>query len=66
MKEEEEEEEVTPLNALQDILHNRIMQKKGQMHESHNKIYNENLWSETETLHWVLAKILTLKTQLLI
>jgi hypothetical protein len=26
-----------PLRSLQEILHNRIMQKKGEIHESHNR-----------------------------
>jgi hypothetical protein len=39
------------------------MQKKGQIHESHNKVYNEYLCREIETLHWVLAQILTLKRE---
>jgi hypothetical protein len=39
------------------------MQKKGEIRESHNKVYNENLCREIETLHWVLAKILTLKRE---
>jgi hypothetical protein len=52
----------TPLlKALQDILHNRIKQKKEKIHESHSKVYNDNLWKEIETLHWVLAQILTLQ-----
>jgi UV DNA damage repair endonuclease len=50
----------TPLRSLQEILHNRIIQKKGEMHESHNRVYNENLWTEIETLKWVLAQILSL------
>jgi hypothetical protein len=53
-------EEELPLKALQDILHNRITQKKVEMHESHNIVYNQNLWREIETLHWVSARILTL------
>ncbi|HEX6029648.1 MAG TPA: hypothetical protein VFY64_11460, partial [Nitrososphaeraceae archaeon] len=44
-----------------DILHNRIIQKKGEIHESHNRVYNDNLWTEIETLQWVLAQILTLR-----
>ena len=32
------------------IMHNRIIQKKGEIHESHNKAYNDNLWTEIETL----------------
>ena len=49
-----------PLISLQEILDNRIIQKKGEIHESHNKAYNDNLWTEIETLQWVLAQILTL------
>jgi len=49
-----------PLRLLQEILHNRIIQKKGEIHESHNRAYNERIWTEIETLQWVLAQILTL------
>jgi hypothetical protein len=49
-----------PLITLQEILHNRIIQKKGEIHESHNRAYNERIWTEIETLQWVLAQILTL------
>jgi hypothetical protein len=49
-----------PLISLQEILHNRIIQKKGEIHESHNRAYNERIWTEIETLHWVLAQILML------
>jgi hypothetical protein len=49
-----------PLRSLQEILHNRIIQKKGEIHKSHNRVYNDNLWTEIETLQWVLAQILTL------
>jgi hypothetical protein len=49
------------LRSLQEILHNRIIQKKGEIHESHNRVYNDNLWTEMETLQWVLAQILTLR-----
>jgi hypothetical protein len=48
------------LRSLQEILHNRIRQKKGEIHESHNRVYNDNLWTEIETLQWVLAQILML------
>jgi hypothetical protein len=50
----------TRLRSLQEILHNRIIQKKGEIHESHNRAYNDNLWTEIETLQWVLAQILML------
>jgi hypothetical protein len=52
-----------PLRSLQEILHNRIKQKKGEMHKSHNKVYNDSLWTEIETIHWVLAQILMLLRQ---
>jgi hypothetical protein len=48
------------IKNTQDIPYNRILQKKGEMHESHNKVYNDNLWKEIETLNWVSARILTL------
>jgi hypothetical protein len=41
--------ELSPLKALQDILHNRIIQKKGEMHESHNRAYTDNLWRDRNT-----------------
>jgi hypothetical protein len=50
-----------PLISLQEILHNRIIQKKGEIHKSHNRAYNDNVWREIETLQWVLAQILTLR-----
>jgi hypothetical protein len=52
-----------PLRSLQEILHNRIIQKKGEIHESHNRAYNDNLSTEIETLQWVSAQILTLLRQ---
>ena len=51
----------SPLSSLQEILHNRIIQKKGEIHESHNRVYNDNVWTEIETLQWVLGQILTLR-----
>lgn len=54
-------EEESPLKALQDILHNRIKQKKAEIHESHSEAYTGSLSREIELLHWCLAQILTLK-----
>ena len=48
-----------PSTSVQEIQHNRIIQKKGEMHESHNKAYNDSLWTEIETLQWVVAQIVT-------
>jgi hypothetical protein len=47
-----------PLRSLQEILQNRVIQKKREMHPSHNKVYLESLRIEIETLQWVLAQIL--------
>jgi hypothetical protein len=52
-----------PLRSLQEILQNRIIQKKREMHPSHNKVYLESLKIEIETIQWVLAQILTLLQQ---
>ena len=56
----ESESSTLLLRSLQEILHNRLIQKKGEIHESHNKAYNDSLWTEIETLHWVLAQVLKL------
>ena len=48
------------LKYLQEIIHNRIIQKKKEMHPLHNKAYLESLWTGIETLHWVSSQILTL------
>jgi hypothetical protein len=40
-----------PLRYLQEIIHNRIIQKKREMHPSHNKVYLESPHTELETLH---------------
>lgn len=55
--------EESALKALQDILHNRIKQKKEEIHNPHSEAYKGSLSREIETLHWVLAKILTLKRE---
>jgi hypothetical protein len=57
------ESTTSPLRSLQDILQNRILQKKGEIHESHNRVYNDNPWTEIEPLQWVLAQILMLLRQ---
>ena len=53
-----------PLRSLEEILHNRIIQKKGEIHDCHNRAYNERIWTEIETLQWVLAQILTLRRRI--
>ena len=39
------------------------MQKKREMHPSHNKVYLESLSTEIQTLQWVSAQILMLLRQ---
>jgi hypothetical protein len=34
------------------------------MHPSHNKAHLEGLWTEIETLQWVLGQIVTIKKKL--
>jgi len=51
------------IGTLEEILQNRIIQKKREMHPSHNKVYNDSLLSEIETIQWVLAQIITLLGQ---
>jgi hypothetical protein len=53
-----EEQEPDPLRLLEDILYNRIKQKKQEMHKTHNRADTNHVW--TETLQWVLAQTLTL------
>jgi len=36
----------SPLRYLQEIIQNRIIQKKSEMHQSHNKVYLESLWTD--------------------
>jgi hypothetical protein len=54
------------LISLQELLRNRISQKKGEIHQSHNIAYTNILWTEIETFHWVLAQILTLRSRMTI
>ncbi|MFL6323628.1 MAG: hypothetical protein ACJ72C_02545 [Nitrososphaeraceae archaeon] len=54
-----------PLISLQELLRNRIS-KKGDIHQSHNIAYTNILWAEIETLHWVLAQILTIRRRMII
>ena len=52
---------ILPLISLQEILCNRISQKKGEIHQSHNIAYTNMLWTEIEIFQWVFAQILTLR-----
>jgi hypothetical protein len=50
------------LKTLEDMLYNRIKQKKGEMHKSQNRAYTDSLLTEIEILQWVLAEFYYQKT----
>jgi hypothetical protein len=52
------------LKTLEDILHNRIIQKKEEMHNSQNRSVTDSLWTEIETLQWVLSQSLSVRRRL--
>ena len=43
------------LSDFEKILHDRIEDLRGRIHEAHNPIYNESLMIEIETLQLVLS-----------
>src|SRR5918992_3813826 len=53
-----EEQQSDPLRLLEDILYNRIKQKKQEMHRTHNRANTDHVWTEIETLQWILAQSL--------
>jgi hypothetical protein len=50
-------ESLSLLSNLEKILHDRIEELRGRVHEAHNPIYNESLMIEIETLQWVLSHV---------
>ena len=50
-------ESLSLLSSFQKILHDRIEELRGRIHEAHNPIYNESLMIEIETLQWVLSHV---------
>ena len=52
------------LKTLEDILHNRIIQKKEEMHKAQNRSVTDRLWTEIETLQWVLSQSLSVRRRL--
>ena len=60
-----EEQEPTPLlRLLEDILYNRIKQKKREMHKATERAVTDKLWTEIETLQWVLGQSLNVRIQM--
>ena len=50
-------ESLSLLSNFEKILHDRIEDLRGRIHEAHNPIYNESLMIEIETLQWVLSQV---------
>ena len=50
-------EPLSLLSDFQKILYDRIEELRGRIHEAHNRIYNESLMIEIETLQWVLSHV---------
>jgi len=50
-----------PLETLEDMLHNRILEKKHKIHKNQSMVDTEKLLTETETLRWVLGESLILR-----
>jgi hypothetical protein len=60
----EEQESVAPLRLLEDILYNRIKQKKQEMHRTHNRADTDHIWTEIETLQGILAQSLNIRREM--
>jgi hypothetical protein len=61
-----EKERVAPLatpslKTLEDMLHNKIEQKKEQVHKTRNIAENDKLSIEIDTLHLVLSQCLSIR-----
>ena len=45
------------LQELNEAIQQKINKRKSQFHESHSRVYNDNLQIEIDTLEWVLEQI---------
>jgi hypothetical protein len=54
---------VPPLKTLEDMLYNRILQKKQEIHKNQSMVNTERLWTEIQTLQWVLSESLSIRRQ---
>ena len=52
---------ISLLKALEDMLHNKIKQKKEQVHKTKNIAENDKLSIEVDTLHWVLSQSISIR-----
>ncbi len=62
-REEEEKQAaaISLLKALEDMLHNKIKQKKEEVHKTKNIAENDKLSIEIDTLHWVLSQCISIR-----
>ncbi|MDQ3868716.1 MAG: hypothetical protein M3250_04060 [Thermoproteota archaeon] len=62
-REEEEKQAaaISLLKALEDMLHNKIKQKKEEVHKTKNIAENDKLSIEIDTLHWVLSQSISIR-----
>jgi hypothetical protein len=49
------------LKALEHILHNKIKQKKEEIHKTKNIAENDKLSIEIDTLHWILSQSISIR-----
>jgi hypothetical protein len=52
------------LRTLEDMLHNKIMKKKQEIHRTQNIADNDRISTEIEILEWVLAQSLSVRKRL--
>jgi hypothetical protein len=50
------------LKIIEDMLHNKILQKKREIHKTTQSIADtERLWTQIETLQWILSQSLSIR-----
>jgi hypothetical protein len=54
---------VDELTELEQRIKHKVAQTKDKMHETHNRVYTESLWTEIEALNCVLNEILVLSRE---
>ena len=59
-EEEKQAAAISLLKALEDMLYNKIKQKKEEVHKTKNIVENDKLPIEIDTLHWVLSQCLSI------
>jgi hypothetical protein len=45
------------VNTLRQLVEEKINECKGEIHESHNPVYNNSMLVDIQTLEWVLGQI---------